>query len=212
MCTDEKGTARAVVVRSGAEPRVRREPAAAATGFGVAQGFRTAGGLRGRFRRRLQEVGRRALRPVADGAATKRKRTPDLDRAPGGMAERSRHREAAGARCRGQGRARKASSSRRRRPRRPVRFTGRTAVILGKNSSFSLGFPGRGLGFCETKNPLPGGSGLRMRSLGAPQLFHFPCAQAARFVVVTWLICQEETACRRTKARVQSIVWIAGAA
>ena len=33
---------------------------------------------------------------------------------------------------------------------------------------------------------------------------------AARFVVVTWLICQEETACRRTKARGQPI-WEAGA-
>jgi len=86
----------------------------------------------------------------------------------------------------------------------------RTAVFLGKNSSFSLGFPGRGLGFRKTKNPLPGGSGLRMRSLGAPQFFHFPCAAAARFVVVTWLICQEATACRRTKARGQPI-WEAGA-
>ena len=83
--------------------------------------------------------------------------------------------------------------------------------FLGKNPSFSLGFPGRGLGFRKTKNPLPGGSGLRMRSLGAPQFFHFPCAAAARFVVVTWLICQEATACRRTKARRQPMVWEAGA-
>ena len=82
--------------------------------------------------------------------------------------------------------------------------------FLGKNPSFSLGFPGRGLGFRKTKNPLPGGSGLRMRSLGAPQFFHFPCAPVARFVVVTWLICQEATACRRTKARGQPI-WEAGA-
>ena len=50
-----------------------------------------------------------------------------------------------------------------------------------------------------------------MRSLGAPQFFHFPCAAAARFVVVTWLICQEATACRRTKARRQPMVWEAGA-
>ena len=42
-----------------------------------------------------------------------------------------------------------------------------------------------------------------MRVLIAPQFFHFPCALAARFVVVTWLICQEETACVRTKARGQ---------
>ena len=83
--------------------------------------------------------------------------------------------------------------------------------FLGKNPSFSLGFPGRGLGFRKTKNPLPGGSGLRMRSLGAPQFFHFPCAAAARFVVVTWLICQEATACRRTEARRQPMVWEAGA-
>ena len=103
----------------------------------------------------------------------------------------------------------KASSSRRRGPRLPVRSVSGPR-FLGKNPSFSLGFPGRGLGFRKTKNPLPGGSGLRMRSLGAPQFIHFPCAAAARFVVVTWLICQEATACRRTKARGQPI-WEAGA-
>ena len=80
---------------------------------------------------------------------------------------------------------------------------GRTAVYLGKSAGISPGIPGRGPGFRRTKNPLPGGSGLRRRVSGAPQLRHFPCA-AAHFVIVAWVICQEATDCCRTKARWQS--------
>ena len=124
-----------------------------------------------------------------------------------GMAGHNRPKGTAGMRCAGVGKGVVISTT-----RAPAAGAVRTADrgFLGKNPSFSLGFPGRGLGFRKTKNPLPGGSGLRMRSLGAPQFIHFPCAAAARFVVVTWLICQEAAACRRTKARGQPI-WEAGA-
>lgn len=48
-----------------------------------------------------------------------------------------------------------------------------------------------------------------MRSSGAPQLVHFPCAAAARFVVVTWVICQVATdCCGRAKPRWQ-LIWSA---
>ena len=156
--------------------------------------FQAADGLRGRFRRPIPGIGPGAPRPFADGAgrregwlsSTGRRMGPESGTEEGVR----RHHDGAslGGRC--------------------GRLTDRG--FLGKNPSFSLGFPGRGLGFRKTKTPLPGGSGLRMRVLLAPQFFHFPCAPAARFVVVTWVICQEATACRRTKARGQPI-WEAGA-
>ena len=188
-------------------PGIRMEPGAVSTIL-CCDGFQSAAGLHGRLpaacpgiwlarpasHRSVQVARRRKISPASalngrDGMAGRNQ--------PKGTAgcgaprfARRRHRDGAGLGCR----------------------CGPSADrgFLGKNPSFSLGFPGRGLGFRKTKNPLPGGSGLRMRSLGAPQFIHFPCAAAARFVVVTWLICQEATACRRTKARGQPI-WEAGA-
>ncbi len=188
--TDARG---ARAVRPGAESRVRREPAAAATCLAWRS---VSGGGRAPRAVPAAHPRDRTGRP----ASVRRRR-----RAPGRMAEQHRPEDGAGERYRGVG----ASSSRRRGPRWPERsFDG--PRFSGKEPELLARFSRKGPWVPKNKNPLPGGSGLRMRVLSAPQFFHFPCAAAARFVVVTWVICQEATACRRTKARGQPI-WEAGA-
>lgn len=170
--------------------------------------FQNGGRALRAVRRRIQEVFWRAPRPVTDGSAAEAGANPDPAREnrEGWLGATSRRmRPECGAEVG------KASSSRRRRPRRPVRSCYGPRCFSGKERELFARFSRKGPWVLWNKKPTSGWKWASDAVLLAPQFFHFPYAQAARFVVVTWLICQEETACRRTKARVQSIVWIAGA-
>ncbi len=176
--------------RQVAESRVRREPPPLQR-FLHCIGFQTAGGLRGRLRWcHIREL---AARP-----ASRRRR---LVTEAGGMAGRNRLKDVAGVRYRG--------GEVRRHPDDTVAsvadaVSGKPRFFWERTRASRSVFPEGVLGSEKLKTHFRVEVGFGCRSSGAPQFFHFPCAAAARFVIVTWVICQVATdCCGRAKPRWQ---------